>query len=966
MKRFFLIFSFSFIFTVNLFSYGGVLAGTKGGLKVYKTEYFDIIFPEECEQAARKIEAVCDSYYLEICRLFETEPYQRFPVTITKRVEQINAYFALVPYNRIVLFDTAVTEGINNNQKTLETIFYHELTHAVTMNIKAGFFKAMSFFADAFTPSQLTLTTFWFEGATVSTEGLERHDSVRGGRMNDPYSTQIVYQAKIDGVKPSWRDVTGARDTYPGGTDAYIWGGLFAKYLQDTYGFSKYAEFWYTAGRSLSLTFCAGVFKKTYGRNLTDVWNEFYEQLDPPQIKPLSQKDYLFSKQKKTLYSNLEVSKDKNTIVFMDTKSASLKKSEWDAQSLKYTKPKKIMAVRNVSKLSLSADGRYVLISRLVSKSSTRAELTLFDIKKGKKINIANESLRDGVILDAGENSVKIAAVKVAENPYSICFYTVELKGSEVKFDKKLVLKTDEIPFSLTCREGNLSYISKKGLRWSISEYDESSKSVTNIFVPDDEYPLNMRSLKYLGQKDGQNLYSFGYARIGRSGKMFGRAGFLNGNLFALGSEDYDGSIQEPAVIRGAGCEKLAFYGEHYEFDVLYELDINDIQIEFVPGLSETLIYGENGGPSVETSAFLTKEEPAGQAENGNQAETKILPEAEAYKPLSYAKNGVILPWGSINIYDFDFDVDAAPSYGASFITSNPWGDKITTVSGAFDIATLQGGFSEQMQSGHDSLSFVEQATVVFDKKGFMQASGTVDTAAVLYHGYVSSISAGLGAIGLYGREYVDKDEEKSGRTKDAKGYYAQAKALLTYSNVHKVAPGYYQYSGFKLTPFVWGASKDNDYRIQKDEQFNAGATLAIRLPGFVPLSLSATLFPKMDYFAEGSATAVLFNKEIHKGIPAVSLFAQRLSFMTSYSGQIKYKNSDNFDIQKVDSIARGLKKEDYKDTLAFTVELTLAPNTGFLASSECNFGLAASILYHFNGLNKEKWDWGINLNLAW
>ena len=129
---------------------------------------------------------------------------------------------------------------------------------------------------------------------------------------------------------------------------------------------------------------------------------------------------------------------------------------------------------------------------------------------------------------------------------------------------------------------------------------------------------------------------------------------------------------------------------------------------------------------------------------------------------------------------------------------------------------------------------------------------------------------------------------------------------------------------------------------------------------------LNATVFPKVDYFAEGGATAVLFNKEIHKGIPALSLYAQRLTFMTSYSGQIKYKTSDNFDIQKVDLIIRDLEKEDYKDKLAFTVELTLAPNTGFLATSECNFGLAASVFYHFNGEDKEKWDWGIHLNLAW
>ena len=108
-----------------------------------------------------------------------------------------------------------------------------------------------------------------------------------------------VVQAKLDDDFPSWRDVTGARDTYPGGTDAYIFGGEFALYLQNKYGFSKYAQFWSKAGSSLSLSFCAGIFKKTYGISLSDEWKEFKQSLEVPQVEQISSDDSLFNKKLK-------------------------------------------------------------------------------------------------------------------------------------------------------------------------------------------------------------------------------------------------------------------------------------------------------------------------------------------------------------------------------------------------------------------------------------------------------------------------------------------------------------------------------------------------------------------------------------------------------------------------------------------------------------------------------------------
>ena len=67
--------------------------------------------------------------YEQICLNLNTVCYQRFPVTITKSVEELNAYFSAVPYNRIVLYDTFVNSELDTYKNTLESVFYHELTH---------------------------------------------------------------------------------------------------------------------------------------------------------------------------------------------------------------------------------------------------------------------------------------------------------------------------------------------------------------------------------------------------------------------------------------------------------------------------------------------------------------------------------------------------------------------------------------------------------------------------------------------------------------------------------------------------------------------------------------------------------------------------------------------------------------------------------------------------------------------
>lgn len=177
------------------FSYSGALSGAKGKLSVIETVHFDIIYPAASAESAQKIARVADSYFDEICGKLDFKCKKRFPVTITNQVEQSNAYFSLVPYSHIVIYDTNLDSSLDYYEDTLESTFYHELTHAISMNKKDPFFQGMDFFSEALNPSVISLTSFWFEGATVSFESAKE-----GGRLNIPFWTQKAFEVKLQSL----------------------------------------------------------------------------------------------------------------------------------------------------------------------------------------------------------------------------------------------------------------------------------------------------------------------------------------------------------------------------------------------------------------------------------------------------------------------------------------------------------------------------------------------------------------------------------------------------------------------------------------------------------------------------------------------------------------------------------------------------------------------------------------------
>ena len=928
------------------FSAGGALADSSAPLHVIRTEYFDIIFPEECKESAKKIESVCDDYYLEITKLLETEAYQRFPVTITRSVEVLNAYYAAIPYNRIVLYDTLPETSLDMYEETIQSVFYHELTHAVTYNMKSDTLKKLSFFADCLNPAWFSVTTFWAEGATVSFES-----KGRGGRLNDPFSTQMVNQSVSEGHFPSWRDVTGARDTYPGGTDAYMFGSMFAAYLQETYGMSKYADFWKNAGSSLTWSFIAGVFEKTYGMKITDAWNDFEKTLALDH----AEKSAEVLSHKKARITSFDAYFDSEhaevKIAYFDAASSSLRLLTLDTEG-KIKKNKKLLAITGITRVLFSPDGKKLALSRTIDKKNYKCVTAEFDIDKKKYAEHKETRKRDGYFKINGKNAE---------------FADILMKN---------YLEKSEIPFSPIGIDENLNAtIVKNGLSWRIRFFDEENALFEYDFSNMAGKNLILHELHKVSCDSESILLSFSWAELGKGGKMLSRTGLLKINrkskdaVCFLQKENAFAGVLE-AIPEKIEEDSFFFYilAAEYEQTPLYRVELKTSDFEKVrlkaskkPQIKkETTDY---------TDSTDEKKKPQITQMGGDSNKNPSVRNSStlSYNPFRYYKRGIILPGLSvIPVYSLDFTQNSTALLGATFVSTNPWGDRQIAFSAGYDLAYETGGALLSFSGGDDSFQYTVSGTSLFDKDGFMQTAETLQLIKTLWRGKVSAFLAGTQGNFLYGRQLIpdeetDEDDEIQDNWDDSVGKSADALAFMQFTNMHKIAPHVYSVAGFTLQPFVLGSYRTSEnlkkFSIE-DKYVNAGAQVQVRLPIIVPFIFTATLFPSSKYAASGSVKAILFDFEIHKGIPAVSLFAQRVVLSASYSGKISYNYrayGEQWNIRHTDEIFKNAKKEDYSDAVQLGAELYLSPNTGFAATGDIQFSLGYALIYRPNPKKTEK-----------
>jgi|GEM_PF-311361 len=493
-------------------------------LQTVKTKYFDIIYAEASAPSAALLAEYADGYAEEICAALRKEMKDRMPVYLVSGTEELNGYFISLPYRRIVIYDTAVTDGqLGNLTDTVLQVFYHELTHAVSL----GKF-----------PSPLNLLPMSFvEGVAVSFESLYGQ-----GRLHDPLIKQYLIQNKIDGTTPTWQEAAGTRDMYPGGLWPYIYGGYFSEYLQKTYGMETYSKLWQPSWN----VFIPGKFRSVYKKEIRHVWNQFINTIPIPE--KLKEPMPFPSQSEQSGYTALAASSDGFAYYDFDRKAVyftTVHNSGINGYGQGSASVKLFTADSSLSYLSFSEDGTLLAVSDSLAKGGKTAQkrCRIFDMKSRTFVGEPFASVLAACFIDERN----LCAVMLKNQTFS----AVLLDRSTGEVKKRLYTAGPGRLFAALyspCYIGNghVALIAANGVKRTILCIDTETGACAAI--PEQEAPYAIRYLQSVKSGD-EYVLTFSWAKMDmlyRLGLYYPESGTLKTQ-----QTDISGGVFFPVIVSG-------------------------------------------------------------------------------------------------------------------------------------------------------------------------------------------------------------------------------------------------------------------------------------------------------------------------------------------------------------------------------------------------------------------------------
>ena len=529
----------------SLIAADGVMWGEKD-IRVVRTQWFDIIYAQDSARSAEHLALHADAIYADVCAYLETEQWKRFPVVITPAQDEFNAYYSPACYDTIVMYDTPVTKTIAVASDDFLSTFRHELTHAVSYNMKNRFWRGIgAIFGDVVNPAYLFITRSRTEGVAVSSESAGGE-----GRLNDPYSAQAVRQAKIEGLFPSHADIYGSRDIYPYDTN-YRFGAAFEKWIQKTYGMKNYARFLYKCV-NFQTVHASIAFKSVYGISVKEAWKIFYDSVAVPASAaqypdPLAQgvcTDY-FSGTDRRSKENARGSRCASLVsssagfAFADEATGSFYFAKWDADHRRYERAKKIGEATNLRRASLSLDGEYIALSVMSERHAVlKSEVHIVNRKNRSRYTMSETGLRDAaVVLWSG--TYYLAAVETKSQQSTLVVYMLDTSADGKVRGASLVasctLARGDVAFTPNdAGGGKIVYVCKSGMKWSIRLYSIADGTETVYDAPYDRMVIGEVSLadaddtadgNTASEADGSAVDGMHYAVTARSSAASSRIG---------------------------------------------------------------------------------------------------------------------------------------------------------------------------------------------------------------------------------------------------------------------------------------------------------------------------------------------------------------------------------------------------------------------------------------------------------
>lgn len=852
-------------FTVQL----DALENDGNNLYVINTEFFDFIYKEKSETTALILAEKADGLYRKAASLLCTETNLHLPVYIISDIQQLNGYFTNSPYNQIGIYDTPCDiDDLAVFSETIVSDFYHELIHAITINMKSNTSEAISkVMGDFFSPAMLmhsTLSTL--EGATVSFESMDGE-----GRLNNGDSMAYLVQAKLEDKFPSWIEASGVRDVFPSGPYPYYFGGAFSDFIQKKYGMEKYSEFWKECGK-ISLKLVEDIYRDVYGKKIDEDWEAFRNSVPVPALCLDSEVTGILNRPS---YSKCMAVRqgERKGVVFLKDNSYVMYAGTGDDGKLE--EPVTLFSGDSSFKnLSFTEDGRYLFVISLDTLNSGKYCLRIYDMRQADFLSCRLPETVQAAVQKGSDGVEYLVTVAVhdGETYREIRrFQDILLEGekAELLFSEKYNRYSEN--YGLISTPESLVSLQKDSGTWKLyldSVSEGYFKDHREYCLPEGMVPS---SISFSGSHQGKTYISLSVAGKGLLAGDETSPGSLS-RLLLLEVDEASGNIH-------ASLQKQDVSGGLH--DVCYD-PVSD-GLFFISRKAESqdpsLCSGVPGG--LRTLADLEERDSSGRSDENVPLVTRYSSQdRKPYNKYSSLLQGMLLPVG-VNLFTDDV------SLGVTYVSMDITQSCQLIVSAGMDPFSGKGSAGISFSTGLFGITIApEWNSNGFDKfRMFLNAGLEMPFRTENEYLYVGGASGVLLC-----------PDKTSGLNNTLKAGYGMN---------YRTGMEYYSRLGFSAYMTL-----DNSINWSRNEALhgylNIGLQLSARLPKVLPLenygrhtfnmplSVSAALMADQNNFLSLGAETVLYSYEFQKEVPYADLYCNRFSWTAGILSSWGYSSPED------------------------------------------------------------------------
>lgn len=683
MKRIFCVFAF-LLFQLNLFA--GVMKYPRN-VSIISTKYFEILFCEQSSKTAKVVAENADALYLTAKKACQNQHNIKIIVVISPDSEELSVKYTSSPYNRIVIYEgVPVFEEISYKNGFIE-ILYREIAKAVSQSVRSDFWENVSELigGDSLQPIALMNMPFTFLEGAVNADVLSNNSGV----LSDSWNLQVLSQMKLEGKIPTLLQIEGGMDIYPGKEFDTIVASGFCAYIQNRWGIEKFVEFWQTGGKSFFFKFNSGIFEAVYDYSFEQAWKDFIEEIPVPEIQDEALSKLFFKIDNDSVYKFLLHSR--YGFVWYDE----LKKEVDIFDSFSVFQNRQLLFLADeVNNISLSADGRFLVVSSVEAESRVefRKSVTrIFDLQERcfvtalglgcgsvwveKSTDVGKSAVVDELAENAGELTevaedltekagkldrkigevdkgeklgLWVAGVDVSSKVSVLELYRILDKGNELCFSREFT-KDVQVFSPVLMGRGRIACLLCEKNVWFLGIFDTESGEENYVQIGFDGEIVKIHNLRKTEEFDSALLFDF----VLEDSSCFTRPGFVffDENLFPekaiVLNENFSGGIND-AVFYG----DRIFYSSHkFNFD-----EFRSISKANVTYSEASILYPDICFPSCD------------EFEN-HTVSSDVMTDTKKYNPWKYMFKGDWIPFFPVHDIGVKKGVELWPGLGLTFET---------------------------------------------------------------------------------------------------------------------------------------------------------------------------------------------------------------------------------------------------------------------------------------------------------